>query len=274
MKERGLIFMGTNVLAIGDDRETMTRRLMKPQPGICHSPDYKGVLHSFPLGGPTLLLEANKCSLTKRRCPHGVPGDRFYVKETLGGEMYASTHWDIWYAADHIQVEAELPDNWYPPRNNIVRHYETSDNIPGGGFAYFTCTVPSLFMPRWAARHVCEITDVRVERVQEISEKDAEAEGAFALDSETMQSAARRGVARGQSEVGPLDYFEVLWDSLHAKPKLVKKNPYTNAPERCYVSYPWEDIRETRERNGLPWYVVGNAWVWKLAFKRIKDDRS
>ena len=60
--------------------------------------------------------------------------------------------------------------------------------------------------------------------------------------------------------------FGELWNSLHLKPKKAKTNPYTGKRESCYVSYPWEDIRETREKNGLKWYVIGNPWVWKLKF--------
>jgi len=82
------------------------------------------------------------------RCPYGVPGDLLYVKETFA----------------HVAN--------FPP---TVRYYATDD------VHELRKKLPSIYMPRWASRLTLEITDVRVERLQDISEADAIAEGADRL---------------------------------------------------------------------------------------------
>lgn len=82
------------------------------------------------------------------RCPYGVPGDLLYVKETFA----------------HVAN--------FPP---TVRYYATDD------VHELRKKLPSIHMPRWASRLTLELTDVRVERLQDISEQDAIAEGADRL---------------------------------------------------------------------------------------------
>lgn len=89
-------------------------------------------------------------SLKQRPCPHGQPGDLLYVRETWSayGAFAAYGTGRVSYRADEDQQPQGLP--WKP----------------------------SIHMPRWASRLTLRITDVRVERLNEISEADAEAEGA------------------------------------------------------------------------------------------------
>ena len=67
---------------------------------------------------------------------------------------------------------------------------------------------PSIFMPRWASRILPDVTDVRVERVQDISEADAHAEGVEHREH-VLASYLDGGVLRG--------YYEALWDTINAK---------------------------------------------------------
>ena len=127
--------------------------------------------------------------------------------------------------------------------------------------------IPSIHMPRWACRLELEVTKVRVERVQEISEADAIAEGVTYTDEyleweEWVDSCAPPGSSRASAK----DWFGKLWDSINAKPKPVRSGGKIDH----YVSYPWEDVQETREHRGLPWIVMGNPWVWPVNFE-VKD---
>ena len=107
---------------------------------------------------------------------------------------------------------------------------------------------------------VTEVKDPH--RIQDISEADARAEGA------TPQNVPHRNPETGEIRDIGLYYpgFMILWNSINAKPKPVKqKNVITH-----YVSYPWQDIHETRQHRGLPWHVCGNPWVFPYVFERIE----
>jgi hypothetical protein len=98
------------------------------------------------------IIKPNHCVAPSMRlsmvpgCPYGVPGDRLWVRETFCPQMNATD------------------------RTPFYR--STGDELP-------SCHKwkPSIFMPRWASRITLEITEVRVQRVQDISEEDAKAEG-------------------------------------------------------------------------------------------------
>ncbi|RPJ29807.1 MAG: hypothetical protein EHM35_13115 [Planctomycetaceae bacterium] len=95
---------------------------------------------------------------------------------------------------------------------------------------------PSIHMPRWASRTTLEVTEVRVQRVQEITCKDAEAEGAYTLDGFGREVAAHVAAAENLSVITPVILFRVLWNSINAK-----------------RGYGWDK----------------NPWVWAVTFRRI-----
>jgi hypothetical protein len=170
------------VRAILDGRKTMTRRVVKPQPlegYIRHAWYSPGVMGWTPDPDPAALWQTV-------RSPYGKAGDRLWVKEAWRvGKGYddapgsAFTSPTVWYEAD-----GDLP----LARVGRYRH--------------------ARFMPRWASRITLEVTGVRVERLQDISEEDARAEGApcelAVLDS------VRLG-ARASHRAG----FTRLWDSIN-----------------------------------------------------------
>lgn len=215
MKERGIIFSGSMVKAILDDRKTMTRRVVKPQPTSVRLDKYdlwetKGWLN-IPqkiCRGPIWIPTSNsgKVGIFEKPyylCPYGVPGDRLYVRETT------------WRNGGYVATDVE--------------------SIMNDG------KVPSIHMPKKFARIWLEIVSVRVERVQEISEKDARAEGIEA----TWNTAPT-------FDTNYITPFADLWDSLNAK-----------------RGYPWadEDLPENlRTEHGRIMY--GNPWVWVIEFKR------
>lgn len=109
-------------------------------------------------------------------------------------------------------------------------------------------------MPREAARLFLTVRAVRAERVQEITEAGTYAEG--------LPKTKTYGETTGTA-IFPTAYAR-FWNTRHAKPRPVRrKGKITH-----YVSYPWEDVQETREHKGLPWYVHGNPWAWVVEFER------
>lgn len=150
-KERPILFSAPMVRAILEGRKTQTRRVIKPQP------DYVN-----PLG---IAFWTGKGPVDYRLCPHGQEGDRLWVKETaiIAPKRFATPDRTCIPDSDgdlrYIQYIATCPDT------------EGAEN-------YKLKKTPSIFMPRWASRITLEITGVRVERLNEISEVDAIAEGA------------------------------------------------------------------------------------------------
>lgn len=144
--ERGMIFNGEMVRAILDGRKTQTRRIIKPQPEGTLSGSLSGMWLSRPLNG--LLLP--KIEDIAIHCPFGVVGDRIWVRET-------------WAEAGASAPDLKLYRANYPA--HVPTHYE---NVPPAEDVRWT---PSIHMPRWASRILLEITDVRVEQLNDIRRK-------------------------------------------------------------------------------------------------------
>lgn len=169
---------------------------------------------------------------SRPNCPYGRADDVAWVRETWA----TLAQWDSARPSD-------LPVNGVPI-------YYKDDGF--GGYK----KRPSIFMPRWASRDDLLIKWIRVERLRDISEADAKAEGVgpwnSMFDGEVYRPA-----------------FSVLWDGINGWPKLRKTNPYTGRKEECYASYPWADEQGTEQYRGLVHYVIGNPWVWAIAFMRM-----
>lgn len=155
MKERPILFSGPMVRAILEGRKTVTRRAVKglqiptedkttPHEGLRWSAlGQRHLRYGFNVFGSTeeeCAHELARCGV----CPFGKPGDRLWVRETFA---------DI---GCRLTFRADLED---------------------GAHCSVTRWTPSLHMPRWASRILLEITSVRVERLQDISEEQAIAEG-------------------------------------------------------------------------------------------------
>lgn len=176
MKERPILFTGEMVRAILSVRKTQTRRVIKDLKG------YESSGYDFCVGmhdGELQALTAGDhgWESTGIKCPYGQPGNRLWVRENLLWESYASRGVNyVQYEADKKECVAERPEDWIPAGRQYS-HNDSHDNLPPGGINYYTGKVPSIFMPRWASRITLEITGVRVERLQDISNEDALAEG-------------------------------------------------------------------------------------------------
>jgi len=149
VRERPIIFSGAMVRAILAGTKTQTRRIVKPQPAWTDI-------------SPALLA----------RCPYGTPGDRLWVRETWRTMEREEDMVDgVRFLADAAFVPIEntrqAADAW------VAAH---ANGKHGVSFR------PSIHMPRWASRIDLEITRVRIQRLQEISEEDARAEGVDELE--------------------------------------------------------------------------------------------
>ncbi|EPL7655492.1 hypothetical protein P3200_004359 [Escherichia coli] len=155
MKERGMIFNDAMVRAILEGRKTQTRRPVKNVRAdnclVIRKPTKKRN------GVYTHVMDALEHGL----CPFGNVGDRIWVRETFNA---------FWLDNDVIQ---EIKDGVSLASELCDYKADYSDSSkPAEGWT------PSIHMPRWASRILLEITDVRVERLHDMSEADAKAEGA------------------------------------------------------------------------------------------------
>lgn len=153
MKERPILFKGDMVRAILEGRKTQTRRVVKAFKHLVPALGAELDCIKDVDGAPSRLDMAPdnwEC------CPYGQPGDRLWVRESFADESggtrkFCGNH--IYYRADAEGVDLQ------------------------GGF-----WTPSIYMPRWASRITLEVTGVRVERLQDISEEDAVDEGVSPRD--------------------------------------------------------------------------------------------
>lgn len=155
MTERPILFSGPMVRALLDGRKTQTRRLADK---MVRHPDLGNLYKPG-----ALVLEGEPQHVIERACPYGTLGDRLWVREaTLKVEDHG------WIGPVFVEsVEG---------RNALEWGYGESDD-PDHIEPYDLKVRPSIHMPRAASRITLEITEVRVERVGDISEADAMAEG-------------------------------------------------------------------------------------------------
>lgn len=143
MRERPIIFSPPMVRALLAGTKTQMRRVVKPRP----MPAGGWAVAARPRGFELVHWDNDEQEWRAIACPYGQPGDRLWVRETWGHFERSPKPGDrIYYRADGECVALE------PWR-------------------------PSIHMPRWASRITLEITDVRVERLQDISAQDCVAEG-------------------------------------------------------------------------------------------------
>ncbi len=208
MKERPIIFSGPMVRAILDGRKTQTRRVVKPQPptveavrtlsGDNFSLFTDGHANSsadFRVAGPVWAVR-ELCGQQEWRCPYGKPGDRLWVRET-------------WMRS--------TPDHIIPGFGMRKAIYKTDDDADVWGDAYKWR--PSIHMPRWASRIMLEVTGVRVERLQDVSEEDSIAEGSQTPVCQLPES-CRQGCLTERTQ------FSRIWDSINGKKYPWGSNPW------------------------------------------------
>ena len=197
MKERPILFSAPMVRALLAGTKTQTRRIFKPDRMTW---DANGRYTTYAMRGGELSTTGSgpfKPSSWLHYCPYGQPGeDRLYARET----------WAAPHAYDH------LPPRLIPQDARI--HYAATEDR--GGLLWR----PSIHMPRWASRITLEVTGVRVERLQDISEADAVAEGCKPIRPELVQDGLI--VRPGRSAV---EEFRLVWEQIHGGGSW-EKNPF------------------------------------------------
>jgi hypothetical protein len=180
MKERPILFSGPMVRAILAGNKTKTRRVMGPQPHDAFAPVSNGVRWYDNSGAGKFGDQ------TIYRCPYGVPGDRLWVRET-----FSSTEQEGAHPSDAEWVYRATDTDW-----------ETME-----GWRW----KPSIHMPRGASRITLEITGIRVERLQEISQDDALAEGCV-FNRGSVQGGW--GVDGSVTHCSAVAAYRALWEAI------------------------------------------------------------
>jgi len=251
MNEKPILFNPEMVRAVLNDTKTQTRRVVKVQPPsdgytLCtlvsttsrEDRKHEGKLHWQKLSEDNLsVIEVGNDYF---KCPYGVIGDQLWVREkaTLkSAGLIGLTDFEIDYCADReIRQFNGLSCRPYKPHK----------------------WTPSIFMPRWASRIQLEVTGVRVERVQDITEQDAKAEGVIdGMDTPYENGELPCPACNGQGvhgAFGPnygvmevdcttcdtyIKRFRILWDSINAN-----------------RGYGWDK----------------NPWVFVIEFKKLEES--
>ncbi len=208
MRERPILFSGEMVRSILDGRKTVTRRVIKRLAGFGPITDFqisttKG--YDFEFRNKRKLWNSVLRGRVVGACPYGQPGGRLWVRET-------------WATDDPLD-----------PQDALTVFFRATDHETCG-----QPWKPSIHMPRWASRITLEVTGVRVERVQGITQDQAIAEGCSADGYWKMNEGLSCG---GRTDRRPMavQRFNRLWDSIAAP--------------------------------AFKWAV--NPWVWVIEFKKL-----
>lgn len=229
MAIKSILFNTEMVLAILDGRKTCTRRICKdaneytvPDMEFYNADKRTYAVHNF-----ADKEQMEQLSTAERTCPI-CPGDILYVRET-------------WEHFDCCCCEGDEHGNCYQePQQNVLNKsygcymYRATDEIYGDARWH-----PSIHMPKEAARIWLKVTDVRVERLQEITVDGCHREG---INIET--SAVTDGETLNRNHDFSLEKFEILWDST------VKKSDIDR--------YGWG----------------ANPWVWVIEFERCEKPEG
>ena len=219
MRERPIIFSAPMVRAILAGAKTQTRRVVRQQitpladGSSWHQFDHRGSNYRMNLRNGTV----SQWSPLLQFCPYGQPGDRLWVRETHAPQSDCWGSWERWTRGEGGP--------------GPVIHYKASDER-----AWVDRWRPSIHMPRWASRITLEITSVRVERLQDISEADAIAEGCIQNPNGYYQGGPHKVIGLKQMATAVRAYRD-LWESI-------------NGPSS------WD----------------ANPWVWVVEFKRVEGE--
>lgn len=216
MTDRPILFSAPMVQAILAGRKTQTRRVLKPQPrGLPYLEDNDDAAPPHWRDGWTEGREP--CGGATREVSMPLAGLRFAV----GDRLWVRETWAHYQTVNHIRRSHggsfdEVSDGLAGYRadgHDTIEDFRQHVRLMSGCDLEAVvikgdCWRPSIFMPRWASRITLDVTDVRVQRLQDISEEDAKAEGAL-LPWTGWSWDKADDTRTGRSE------FEALWNSIN-----------------------------------------------------------
>lgn len=239
VKERPILFKADMVRAILDGRKTMTRRIAKI-PDLVSWQFWSGFWvpenpEDYEIEPGTWMGAIEFDTFDGRqydervigKCPYGKPGDRLWVKENA---YISQKHFGYPEDAKHYDYDGDYR----------VVAYSASMDADGVRCAedYGVKQRSSMLMPRWASRITLEVTNVRVERLQAITEEDALAEGLYhSQDHISDLFGYEQGKFTNRTALGA---FGRLWGSINGK------------------THPWSS----------------NPWVWVVEFRRFEPAQA
>jgi hypothetical protein len=226
-KSRPILFAAPMVRAILAGQKRMTRRVVTPQP---ISPNRIDFLSNI-VGRPAAFCETRPMSSDLVReiaCPYGAPGGRLVVRENYR----ITSPWD----------------GRKVPKVPVPIHYEADGPAPEA----FGNLRPSIFLPRWASRLTLAVTGVRVERLHDITEADARAEGLSTVTKDGGRT-WKFGISDRDGLPGTDDdgWPWTDWD---------------RDPCKAFATL-WRRI------NGAKSWTA-NPWVWVVAFERVAQSEA
>lgn len=250
VNERPILFSGEMVRAILEGRKTQTRRVVKA--AVSSALEYFGSEDIPPIvkysdeghSGPGWYIHSEEYpdeGSVQAICPYGAPGSKLWVRETWG--QHACPQHDMGQPPGTLCLCLRAGTVYRADREMGIRWR------------------PSIHMPRWASRITLEVTGVRVERLQDISEEDAKAEGLKAItkdgrlvkygipDRDGLPGTDDDGWEWHEWSADPREAFRRLWNTIH-----------TERHERWFTRGESEDVR--------------SPWVWVVEFRRVEAKQK
>lgn len=237
VRETPLLLTGAMVRATIEGRKTQTRRILRHPDRLELDGEFPLALHGSTCrsyceyGCGAVFFDGagrpvDHRSRPSSKTPFGGKGDRLWVRETFQ---------PLWADPDVAPGSLKRPAGWkigYPATDGLQEYMHVDRGLT-------TACKPGIHMPRWASRLTLKVTGVRIERLQDISEEAARAEG-VTLDTidgiggeQPIIDTPRRG--RTKATHPHVLAFAVLWDSING--------------------------------DRAPWTT--NPWVWVVSFTRV-----
>ena len=265
MKETGIIMSGNHPRLILDGTKTMTRRVVKDPRENQRRIQRQGYGHGIPsIGDLQREIELTKDTPPNVPCPYGQVGDRLWVRETWAELGWYENASDVVHLIDDREgderyiIYAEECQTTFEWRGEDGEIEYTKAGYERSHWK------PSIHMPRWASRITLEITEVRVERVQEITEEDAIAEGCYAEEPKTWWQGYR------EIQIGDLGVELMHQQAIGEKPpdSMLEPHKMLDRPDLLWTARKsfiplWDSLNAKR---GFGW--SDNPWVWVISFKK------